>query len=45
MTRSRRHQPKSPDLVVPEIEAIATEMLVELEAEGLNVIPTARAAR
>jgi phosphoribosylglycinamide formyltransferase 2 len=36
---------EAPDLVVPEIEAIATAVLVELEAEGLNVIPTARAAR
>ena len=34
-----------PDLVVPEIEAIATPTLVELEAEGVNVIPTARATR
>jgi phosphoribosylglycinamide formyltransferase 2 len=34
-----------PDVVVPEIEAIATETLVELEAEGLRVVPTARAAR
>ncbi|MCZ6644101.1 MAG: formate-dependent phosphoribosylglycinamide formyltransferase [Gammaproteobacteria bacterium] len=34
-----------PDLVVPEIEAIATQMLVELEAGGQTVIPTARAAR
>jgi phosphoribosylglycinamide formyltransferase 2 len=33
-----------PDLVVPEIEAIATPTLVELEREGLNVVPTARAA-
>lgn len=36
---------ENPDLVVPEIEAIATPTLVELEAEGLQVIPTARAAR
>jgi phosphoribosylglycinamide formyltransferase 2 len=36
---------EQPDLVVPEIEAIATEKLVELEAGGLKVIPTARAAR
>ncbi|MDH3640912.1 MAG: formate-dependent phosphoribosylglycinamide formyltransferase [Gammaproteobacteria bacterium] len=36
---------EEPNLVVPEIEAIATSVLVELEAEGLNVIPTARAAR
>jgi phosphoribosylglycinamide formyltransferase 2 len=34
-----------PALVVPEIEAIATQALVELEAEGFRVIPTARAAR
>ncbi len=34
-----------PDLVVPEIEAIATSTLVELEAEGVHVIPTARATR
>lgn len=36
---------EQPDLVVPEIEAIATDTLVELEAEGYRVIPTARAAR
>ncbi len=35
---------EQPDLVVPEIEAIATDVLVELEAEGLHVVPTARAA-
>ncbi|MBC9071210.1 formate-dependent phosphoribosylglycinamide formyltransferase [Thauera sp. CAU 1555] len=35
-----------PHLVVPEIEAIATDMLVQVEAEGLaEVIPTARAAQ
>ncbi|MBV5274688.1 MAG: formate-dependent phosphoribosylglycinamide formyltransferase [Lamprocystis purpurea] len=34
-----------PDYIVPEIEAIATETLVALEAEGFTVIPTARAAR
>ncbi|MFT3906361.1 MAG: formate-dependent phosphoribosylglycinamide formyltransferase [Steroidobacteraceae bacterium] len=34
-----------PQLIVPEIEAIATATLVELEAEGWRVIPTARAAR
>ena len=33
-----------PHLVVPEIEAIATETLRELEAEGVRVIPTAEAA-
>jgi len=36
---------EGPDLVVPEIEAIATDALVELEADGLNVVPTARAAQ
>jgi phosphoribosylglycinamide formyltransferase 2 len=37
---------EKPHLVVPEIEAIATDMLVEIEREGLaEVIPTARAAR
>jgi phosphoribosylglycinamide formyltransferase 2 len=37
---------EKPDLVVPEIEAIATAMLEELEAAGTTrVIPTARAAR
>jgi phosphoribosylglycinamide formyltransferase 2 len=34
-----------PDYIVPEIEAIATETLVELEAEGFTVIPTARATQ
>lgn len=34
-----------PHYIVPEIEAIATDTLVELEAEGYHVIPTARAAR
>lgn len=34
-----------PDLIVPEIEAIATSELLKLEEEGFRVIPTARAAR
>jgi len=33
------------DLVIPEIEALSTDTLVELEAEGLRVVPTANAAR
>ena len=33
-----------PDLIVPEIEAIRTEVLLEIEKEGQTVIPTARAA-
>ncbi len=36
---------EKPHLIVPEIEAIATDTLVELENEGYTVIPTARAAR
>ena len=36
---------EKPDFIVPEIEAIATDTLVELESEGFNVIPTARAAQ
>ena len=34
-----------PDYVVPEVEAIATQTLVELEAQGLHVVPSARAAQ
>ena len=36
---------EKPDYVIPEIEAIATDKLIELEAEGYNVIPTAQATR
>ena len=36
---------EKPDYIVPEIEAIATDTLVALEAEGYCVIPTARAAQ
>jgi len=37
---------EKPDVIVPEIEAIATDMLVQIEQEGLaRVIPTARAAQ
>jgi phosphoribosylglycinamide formyltransferase 2 len=36
---------EKPDYIVPEIEAISTDTLVELEAEGFSVIPTANAAR
>ncbi len=34
----------TPDLIVPEIEAIRTEKLIELETRGITVIPTAEAA-
>lgn len=36
---------EKPDIIVPEIEAIATHALQELEEEGFFVVPTARAAR
>ncbi|MCS5693190.1 formate-dependent phosphoribosylglycinamide formyltransferase [Cyanobium sp. FGCU-6] len=36
----RHHRP---DVVIPEIEALAVDALAELEAEGITVIPTARA--
>ncbi|PTY07905.1 phosphoribosylglycinamide formyltransferase 2 [Opitutaceae bacterium EW11] len=36
---------EKPDLIVPEIEAIATDVLVELEKAGQRVVPTARAAK
>lgn len=36
---------EKPDLIVPEIEAIATPVLIELEREGFKVIPTATASR
>jgi phosphoribosylglycinamide formyltransferase 2 len=36
---------EKPHYIVPEIEAIATDTLVELEAEGYTVIPSARAAK
>ncbi len=35
---------EKPDFIIPEVEAIATPTLVELEKEGYNVIPTAKAA-
>lgn len=36
---------EKPDYIIPEIEAIATDMLVELENEGFNVVPTAKATQ
>jgi len=36
---------EKPALIVPEIEAIATDELVQLESEGFTVVPTARAAK
>lgn len=36
---------EKPDLIVPEVEAIATDELLKLEEEGFHVIPNARAAK
>ena len=34
-----------PDYIVPEVEAIATDTLIELEKAGFNVVPTAKATK
>ncbi|MDP2129858.1 MAG: formate-dependent phosphoribosylglycinamide formyltransferase [Erythrobacter sp.] len=39
---AKKHRP---DLIVPEIEAIRTEVLADLEAEGFTIVPSARAAQ
>ena len=36
---------EKPDFIVPEVEAIATDVLVELEQDGYTVVPTALAAK
>ncbi|MCB1694387.1 MAG: ATP-grasp domain-containing protein, partial [Pseudomonadales bacterium] len=36
---------ENPDYIIPEIEALNTDTLLQLEKEGYNVVPTARAAR
>jgi phosphoribosylglycinamide formyltransferase 2 len=36
---------EQPDFIVPEVEAIQTQVLVELEKEGYNVVPTAQATK
>jgi phosphoribosylglycinamide formyltransferase 2 len=36
---------EKPDYIIPEVEAIATDTLLELEKEGCNVIPTAKATK
>ena len=45
LLHAERERPCAQLLVVPELEAIATPVLMELEQEGLHVVPTARAAR
>lgn len=34
-----------PDLIVPEVEAIRTQILADLEAQGMSIVPSARAAQ
>lgn len=36
---------EKPDFIIPEVEAIATDTLIELEKEGFHVIPSANATR
>lgn len=36
---------EQPDFIIPEVEAIATDTLVALEAEGFNIVPSARATK
>jgi phosphoribosylglycinamide formyltransferase 2 len=36
---------EQPDFIIPEVEAIATASLIKLEAEGFNVVPSARATQ
>ncbi len=36
---------EKPDYIIPEVEAIATDTLLALEADGFNVVPTARATK
>ncbi len=45
LLEEERARPHGALLVVPELEAIATPVLQELETDGLHVVPTARAAR
>ena len=39
---AQKHQP---DLIVPEVEAIRTEVLADMEAEGFQIVPSSRAAQ
>nr|WP_180706024.1 formate-dependent phosphoribosylglycinamide formyltransferase [Psychromonas sp. CD1] len=36
---------EKPDFIIPEIEAIATDTLLELEQQGFNIVPSARATK
>jgi len=36
---------EQPDFIIPEVEAIATDTLLSLEADGFNVVPSARATK
>ena len=43
MIWSKLYRSNQPDFIVPEIEAIRTEKLIEFEQRGITVIPTAAA--
>lgn len=36
---------EQPDFIIPEVEAIATDTLIALEADGFNIVPSARATK
>jgi phosphoribosylglycinamide formyltransferase 2 len=36
---------EKPDFIIPEVEAIATDSLLKLEAQGFNIVPSARATK
>ena len=36
---------EKPDFIIPEVEAIATDVLLKLEAQGFNIVPSARATK
>jgi phosphoribosylglycinamide formyltransferase 2 len=36
---------EKPDFIIPEVEAIATDTLLKLEAQGFNIVPSARATK
>ena len=42
---ARLIEQEKPDYIVPEVEAIATATLIELEQAGYNIIPTAKATQ
>lgn len=45
MGNIRVYLKEKPDYIVPEVEAISTDTLLELERDGFNVVPTAKATK